>query len=485
MRKVRLDRRTLLRGAGSIAIALPWLEAMGPDKLAHAQAPGTAKRFVTVYNPGGVVQEPQGPEGQKTQRFWPTGGETAFALSPILSSLEPVRQHVVLLRGLEMACAIGEQHAAGSVGWLTGAEQENAKNAGGQQNYSGMPSIDQVIAERVSKGQKRKASLQMAIRWATGYTQGLLNPANAMYFENSPTKDPISPALDPVAIFNDLFGQLDPSQAPGVEARIARQKSILDFVDKKYASLMQELGAADRAKLDQHLTKLRELEMALDKGIVAGGACQLPPLVDTSGYNPKTGVDSNVQGSIKDVETDAMIPVVGKFMMDMIVMALTCDITGVASLQWTDTEAKHTFPWLNLHDHHHFYQHDGGHRPAECEQILTWYWSQNAYLLQEMAKVDMGGHSLLDESVVLFGSELGWPDSHAKDNMPFVVAGGGGGLKGGRYLDFRMDQANLHSKGRPHNNLLVGILNLFGEERTTYNEPGRDHYCLQPIDLTI
>ena len=121
-------------------------------------------------------------------------------------------------------------------------------------------------------------------------------------------------------------------------------------------------------------------------------------------------------------------------MMDMMVMALACDITAVATFQWSDTEAKHTFPWLGLTEHHHFYQHDGGFRPAECEQICTWYSEQHLYLLQAMDAVDMGGHTLLDESVVFFGSELAEPPSHSKTNMPFLLAGGGGGLRGGRCL---------------------------------------------------
>ena len=118
------------------------------------------------------------------------------------------------------------------------------------------------------------------------------------------------------------------------------------------------------------------------------------------------------------------IPTVGQFMMDMMVMALACEKTAVISLQWTDTEAKHTFPWLNLSEHHHFYQHDGGFRPTECTQIDTWYSQMHLALLQKMQAVDMGGHSLLDESVVMFGSEIADPPSHAKNNMPILLAGG-------------------------------------------------------------
>jgi hypothetical protein len=155
--------------------------------------------------------------------------------------------------------------------------------------------------------------------------------------------------------------------------------------------------------------------------------------------------------------------------MDMLVMALACDMTSVCTLQWTDTEAKHTFPWLSLSEHHHYYQHDGGFKPAECQKICTWYSEMHLYLLQAMAAVDMGGHTLLDESVVFFGSELQEPPSHKCNNMPFLLAGGGGGLRTGRWLRFN---------GLPHNNMLVSILNLFGDPRTTFGDP---KHCTGPL----
>jgi hypothetical protein len=150
-------------------------------------------------------------------------------------------------------------------------------------------------------------------------------------------------------------------------------------------------------------------------------------------------------------------------------MAMACDMTAVGTFQWSDTEAKHTFPWLSLPEHHHFYQHDGGFKPVECEKICTWYSQMHLHLLQAMDKVDMGGHTLLDESVVLFGSEIQDPPTHVKTNMPFLLAGGGGGLLGGRWLKY---------DALPHNNLLVSILNLFGDTRQTFGDP---KYCTGPL----
>jgi hypothetical protein len=447
MARLRLHRRTFLRGAGSIAIALPWLEASAPPARA-AGAP--AGRFVTVFTPGGTVLD----------NWRPTGTEGAFTLSPILAPLAPVQKKLLVIDGLDMKSGIGEQHQAGIVGWLTGTPQSGARR-----DYAAGPSIDQVIASRISKGKKPRASLQLAIRWATGNAKGLLSPINAANYEDNATFNPIPPRIDPAAIWSDLFGS---PQGGDAGLRLDRKKSILDFVDRRYAALSAQLGAGDRQKIDQHLTKLREIEQGLAKLPGMAGVCQKTPArVDTPEYNPRAG--SMASTSTVGVTTDATIPKVGKYFTDMLVMALACDLTAVASLQWSDTEAKYTFPWLGLMQHHHFYQHDGGYRPAECEQIATWYSQQHAYLLQQMDGVDMGGHSLLDESVVFFGSEIQEPPSHSRTNMPFLLAGGGGGLRAGRWL--RYDHGS-------HNDLLVSILNLFGDPRRTFGDP---QYCNGPL----
>lgn len=449
MGKFKLDRRTVLRGAGSIAIALPWLEIMGHDKAAHA-AGAPAKRFLSVYQPGGTVLE----------KFWPSSA-TDPTSSSILTPMAAHKAKMLVLKGLNMNCAVGEQHQAGIIGWLTGSKQ-----TGSPKDYSSYASIDQVIATRLQADpatKKSHGSLQFGVRWATGKSHGLLSPINSATFEDSAKLTPLPPRLDPQQIFNDLFGTLEPAMGGGTsaaDARIARRKSVLDYVDKRYDALKNRLGMADRAKLDNHLTKLRDIEASLTTGVVATTICKAPTKVDTKGYNPTTGLQSGNAGEIVDQNSDAMIPTVGKFMMDMMVMAMACNLTSVGHFQWTDTEAKHTFPWLNLKDHHHFYQHDGGFQPVQCEQIAKWYSEMHAYLLTAMDNVEVApGVSLLDESVVFFGSELGHPPTHDKKNMPFILAGGGGGLKGGRMLDFG---------GKAHNPLLVSILNLFGDTRTSY-----------------
>lgn len=458
MKPFRLNRRAVLRGAGSIAIALPWLECMETKGVAAAAAPTTAQRFVTVYQPGGTV----------LNKWTPTGSETDFTMGPILSPLNPVKDKLTLISGLEMKSALGEQHQAGIIAWLTGTSQGVAGR------YAQGPSVDQVIATRISKGKKPIGSLQMAVRWGTGKAHGLLSPISSVNFEDGGNSDPIAPRLDPQEIWDDLFGSLGDDDSSAEAERIARKRSILDYVDRRYTSLSQRMSGRDRIRLEEHLAKIRDMEQALMLP-TGGNSCTPPQLIDTSDYNPKTGLNADNDGKVRDQSTDAAIPKVGKLMMDMMVMALACDLTSVASFQWSDTEAKHTFPWLNLSEHHHFYQHDGGFKPVECEKIATWYSEQHLYLIQALAAEVVGDHTLLDESVVFFGSELQDPPVHAKNNMPFMLAGNGGGLRSGRWLRYN---------NRSHNDLLVSLLNLFGDMRTTFGNPDFSNGPLSGPTLT-
>jgi hypothetical protein len=456
-KRFRLSRRTVLRGAGSIAIGLPWLECMGDDVKAQS-APAVAQRFVGVYQPGGTVID----------KWRPTGTETAPVFGTILAPLEPVKDKLIVIDGLEMKCAIGEQHQAGIIGLLTGAVQTTALKYSASKGGAENASLDQVLATKISKDKKPLPSLQIAIRWATGKSHGLLSPINALTFEDTTINAPMPPRLEPKEIWQTLFGTLMPA-TPEMDAAVLRTKSILDFVDKRYTALAARMGASDRAKLADHLDKIREIETGLSSTttpITSG--CQPPTLIDTSDYNAKSGLNADDDGKVKDTQTDAAIPKVGKLMMDMLVMGLACERTAVATLQWSDTEAKHTFPWLQLSEHHHYYQHDGGFNAPACEKIAIWYSQMHLYLIQAMAAVDMGGHTLLDESVIFFGSEISDPPTHMKQNMPFLLAGNGGGLRTGRYLKY----------SGSHNNLLVSILNLFGDTRSKF---GNMQYCDGPL----
>jgi len=439
--KFRLSRRALIRGAGGVAIGLPWMEIMSDRKLARAAStPMPANRFLAVYHPGGTV----------LSAWRPTGTENNFALSPILAPFEPVKDRIIVVDGLTLMCGDQskfnvDQLQGGMGGWLTGMVQ-----SAGSGSYVKGPSIDQVLAPRLSAG-KAHGSLQMAVRWATGRTHTKLSPWDACTFGTDASSSPIPPRIDLVAAWNSLFWNQGPATATATWDR-----SILDAVDRRYVKLAQKLGVADRQRLEAHLERIRDLE----RRVARQALCQPPVLPDLAGYNPAP--QSSDDGALVDAATDAAIPKAGKLMMDMMVMAFACDLTAVGFLQWADSEAKYTLPWLSLPETHYFYENGGGYRPVELQKIYTWSSSQHAYLLQQLAAVNLGDHSLLDETVVFFGTELQHPAAHAKTDMPFLLAGGGG-LRTGRWVRYE--------GAPPHNNLLVSLLNLFGDPRTTFGDP--------------
>jgi hypothetical protein len=357
----------------------------------------------------------------------------------------------LVLDGVDMKSAKGEQNQAGLVAWLTGSAQ------GLLNGFASGPSIDQVLAGRLSRG-CRLPSLEVAVRWGTGKSRGLRSPFNITAFADTPTFDPIMPRLDPAKIWEELFGA-----APADPRGVAWDRSILDAVSERYAKLSRKVGAADRQRLERHGDAIRELEKSL--GSVS--ECRGPERVDTSDYDPLSGIHHpSDAGEDRDPVTDAAIPKVGKLMIDMLVMALACDITAVATLQWSDTEAKHTFPWLGLSEHLHFYMNDGGYQPEPLTEIFTWYATQHAYLLEQLGQArTTEDRSLLDDSIVFFGSQLQHPANHAKTDMPFLLAGNGGGLRTGRYV---------RQASQSHNDLLVSLLNLCGDSRTTFGTP---EYC--------
>ncbi|HEX2656963.1 MAG TPA: DUF1552 domain-containing protein, partial [Polyangia bacterium] len=372
-----------------------------------------------------------------------------FVLSPILAPLEPVKDRIMVVDGLTLLCGDQskfnvEQSQGGMVGWLTGNVQP------GPANFVKGPSIDQVLAARLG-AQKLYPSLIMAVRWGTGKAHAKLSAMDTCTFAGDPTGAPIPPRIDLKATWQQLFGAKVPSTNDGTWDR-----SMLDALDKRYVKLAQKLGAADRQRLEAHLQRLRDLE----RQVAVVAACSPPALPDLTGYNPAPL--SSDDGALVDLATDMAIPAAGKAMMDMMVVAMACDMTAAGVLQWADSEAKYTLPWLSLPETHYFYENGGGFRPTELQKIYTWYSSQHAYLLQQLASVNLGDHSLLDETVVFFGSELQHPATHSKTDMPFLLAGGGG-LRTGRWVHY-LDAP-------PHNNLLVALLNLYGDPRTTFGDP--------------
>jgi hypothetical protein len=438
--KNRLTRRTLLRGAGHVAIGLPFLEAMLHPLRTHAQAAQTPLRFVVFYSPGGTLLD----------QWRPTGSETEFVLSDMMSPLTPHQKDLLFIDGLDLSITqigVGHPHSRGMAGLLTGTEllPGNFVTGGGDASFANGPSLDQVIAKRNPAGVKFP-SLEFSTAWAIsgrslmdGAVAETSNAADQITYAGA--KQPIPPMIRPQVAWDRVFKDVAatvPDAATELERK--KQKSILDAVLEQYSSVSAQLGAADRAKLQEHAELIRQMEMSINSSS-SGESCVLPS-------EPEA------------VELD--VPTKGKLMTDLLVNSLSCNLTRVATMQWADSESKFplNFQPLGLTDHHHGYQHDSAYNPTALFKIYQWFGSNFAYLLEKLKSVKEGDGTLLDNTVVLWVTEIQEPPTHVQTNTPFVIAGGkNAGVKTGRWLKV---------PAQPHNNLLVTLNNMFGGTESTF-----------------
>lgn len=454
-----IDRRTVLRGAGNVAIALPFLQAMQPPRKAYAAAP---PRFVVFYTPGGTVIEAWRPQGTTTN----------YTFGSILQPLEGVKQHITVVDGVELKVAkegFGHPHTRGMAGVLTGQPTNEGpyETCGGKAGFANGPSVDQVIANKISADRKFK-SLQVAVRWPTFFYGGArVSPTNVLCYEGA--NRPLPPETDPRALWDRLFKDLG-TTGSNVSADKARRTSILDTVKGSYTRLSQKVGTEDRAKLDAHLAKIREVEMSLAAVTgMASAACSSKFGGDLDGAFTSAAKEDTCDGCV-EAPKDTLIPRTGKILMDLVAMALACDLTRVATVQWMDSASNNSFPWLGLTDTHHGYQHDRGYQPDGIVKIDNWYAQQFRYFVDKLLELKEGDTSLLASTGVFWCKEISHPNAHSHTDMPFVLAGNAGGAwKGGGWRKV---------PGASGNDLLLGFVNAYGIDAKTFGKPA---YCTGPL----
>lgn len=441
-----MSRRALLAGLGGMAATLPFLEGI-PDWLlpygtARAAPGAPPRRFIVMWTPNGTVPDAWGA----------SGSETNFTLSPILEPLTPHKRDILVLDGIDALSAYngpGDAHQRATGQCLTGTELQEGNFVGAEGRSSGWAngiSVDQAIAVHVGQ-QTRFRSLEFGVFNAGANVNSRISysgPAQPLPAENRPR-----------AMFERLFGSPMENDA-GREERLARRKSVLDAVATRYQGVIPKLGAEDREKLDRHLTSVREIERRLDN-VGSGAACTVPAA-------PKDVGTSNLN----------LIPEAGKLQMDLLVSALTCDVTRVATLMWMNSATDKTYPWLDIHDAHHDLAHRGDNdmdAKDKLTRIYRWYAEQFAYLIAKLKSVPEGGGTLLDNTFVVWISEHSKGNIHDRHTLPYVAAGkAGGAVRPGRWVRYNGEV--------PHNNLWVSCLNMFGVEATTFGNPA---YCTGPL----
>lgn len=420
-----LDRRTVLRGLGC-AVGLPMLDAMVPSR-ARAAEPAP-QRLVVVYLPNGMWMPHWRPG---------TVGEgSAWALSPALEPLGPHKDDLLVLSGLRnVARGPDDAHATSISGFLTG-ENLLAPLVG----TTGGASLDQLLAS-ARGGATPFASLELSSEG----TLACVGRADCRWSESvswlSATRAPPR-ERDPLALFERLFGA---AGGPGGAARAAERRKrdllVVDAVIEDSARLDALLGAADRARLDELTTALFELERALRTGGI-DAACrqEVDTLVPAERLEDRLDDDQHA-----------------RLMLDMIALALRCDLTRVVTWQVGNELSRRQFPWLGVDFQHHSTSHHLG-RPQRIADLLTigrWETGLVGHLLDRLAGLrEPDGGRLLDTTLVVTGAGMGDPDPHAIVDLPVVLAGGASlGVRTGRHVDVG---------DRALGDLLLGLAHTYG-----------------------
>lgn len=419
MNRWNLDRRAVLRGA-AVTLALPWLEAMLPRARA-AKFPGAApRRAVWVYLPNGLAQEPlkAGP---------------GFALQGALAPLAPRAASLLLLHGLaqDAARAHGDgpgDHARACAAFLTGIhplKQDGAVRVGA--------SVDQLAARKIGN-QTRLRSLVVGAEGSN--TSGQCDSGYACAYSSQLSwAGPSTPAGKehrPIRVYERLFlDEEDPAFLETVAERRARRRSVLDYVRGEARQLEQRLGSQDRHKLAEYQDGIRELERRLERmqqGERQASALPAPP---------------------KDVEKN--YPELVRAHYDLIALALATDSTRLASFLLANEGSNRGYPHLGIPEGHHELSHHGRdpEKLTRWERIGAWHLEAFAGFLQQLASLREGETSVLDSTLVMFGSAIGDGNRHNHDQLPILLAGA---VRGGRQIEFEQETSlnRLHLSMAQH-----------------------------------
>jgi hypothetical protein len=446
-----LSRRRLLTGMSALTVALTspiWRSAtvFGADAAAKG-----AKRFIGVFSANGTI----------ASEFFPkVASGTALAAANMGRIIAPMAAHaskLLVLQGLHMYSTVtdnlgsttgnkpGGPHMKGPGGMLTGGSllPGSFPGAQGPAGYADRQSIDQLIADRIGKTTTFK-SLEFGVRVSGGHPLDTISYAGASL--------PNVPVNDPVQMYTRMFANANLS-ASQLSQLLADRKSVLDFVTSDITALESRFTSDDKARLDAHLTGIRTMEQQLS----ASGVVCMPPTKPTT-------FSTSDQATFDPIATAQL---------DLMLLAHVCGLTNVSTFMFANADSWQYFPFAGVNEEHHGTSHLDD--PASIEKLVkinVWHGQKLNYLLDKLAATqEADGSNMLDNTLLLWGNELGVGNTHDYKNIPWLIAGGAaGGLNTGRFLQF---------KDLPHNNLLVSIANAMGfADVTTFGIPG---CCTGPL----
>jgi hypothetical protein len=400
-----LSRRTLLRGSGAL-IALPVLEAMlNSHGTAFAQGAPLPKRFAVWFFGNGVRLDRWVPK--QTGANWQLSEE----LAPLVDASRniDVKRYVNVISGYNIKIQQQRGHHDGLAAMMSGAKiiPLPAGGAPYSSKFSAR-SIDQIAADKIGMG-TTFPSLQLAVskRFIRGEGPTL------QYLSHRGPDEPMPQEVNPAVLFNRLFANVQAN--PTTDPRDQLRASVLDAVRDDAKRLQAKLGAADRARLDAHLTAVAE---------VRGKILALPPIVTSACAKPAVVTEKN-----DDINGVEQYEKVSSLMSDMLAVAWACDLNRVATLQFTGSVGGHSFRDLSggqPRDSEHGLTHDSNEQ-GKVHDAVVFSMRNFAYFLDKLQKTPDGTGNLLDRSCILCTSDLAEGLTHSSNDYPILVAGGAGG----------------------------------------------------------
>lgn len=427
-----LARRTFLRGLGA-TVALPLLDAMTPAFAAPSKATlKSPTRMAFVYVPNGIIME----------EWTPVAEGPNYAFQPIMAPMEAHRDQTLVLTGLTQngGRALGDgpgDHARAAASFLTGMHPR--KTAGADIKIG--ISVDQVAAQKIGSA-TRYASLELGLE--DGRLVGSCDSGYSCAYSNNlawrTENSPLPPEINPRLVFERLFGTGDEVEDAAARARrLKYEKSILDSVVAETGSLKSTLGPTDQRKLDEYLHSVREIE----KRITA----------NERDHRQMAPPFTKPEGAPLDYAEHC------RLMYDLMTVAMQMDATRVITLMMGREGSTRAYREIGISDAHHPLTH---HRNDETmvgkvKQINRYHVEQFAYFIQKLRTTPDGDGSLLDHSMIVYGSGLADGNRHTHHDLPVLLAGGGNGtLKPGRHVRY--------AKDTPMNDLFVAMLDRMGVE---------------------
>jgi len=424
--RLHISRRTLLRGMGA-ALALPWLEAMGPmtswagDTVASQAAPN---RMAFFYVPNGV-----------NMKEWKPQQDGALGELPsTLAKLEAHKKDFSVLTGLtaDKARANGDgggDHARALSAYLTGCQP---RKTDGTDIRAGV-SVDQVAAGRLAS-KTRFGSIELGTE--AGSMAGNCDSGYSCVYSSTMSwrsaTQPLPKEVNPKLVFERLFGSGSKLER---EKRDAQRKSVLDIVKADFGELNGKLGKSDQRKLDEYFSAVRDLELRIER------AATMPDPKAPENFAAPTGIPANYEEHIR-------------IMADLMIAAFQTDSTRVCTFVLANEGSNKTYPFIDVKDGHHSISHHQGKAEnlAKLALINQFHMRQFAYVLERMKSIKEGNGTLLDHAMLCYGSANSDGDRHNHDDLPLVLAGRGcGTIQPGRHI--------IYPKETPINNLWLSLLN--------------------------